>query len=169
MRGPKPPVVELSPEARQDLEALLRRRSLPQQLALRTRIVLAAADGQNNSQIARSLGLETDTVRLWRNRWLSFAPIPLSEFSLDERLSDVPRSGRPIQITAEQRCQIVALACEAPNDAGRPISQWTGREIADEVSSAAFFPRFQRAMPRACSKKGSQTASEPLLAASSQG
>src|ERR687894_431506 len=83
MRGPKPPVVELSPEARHELEALLRRRSLPQQLALRARIVLAAAAGQNNSQIARSLGLEVDTVRLWRNRWLSFAPIPLAEFALE--------------------------------------------------------------------------------------
>ena len=122
MRGPKPPAVELSPEVRQDLETLLRRRSLPQQLALRTRIILAAADGSNNSQIARLLNLDVDTVRLWRSRWLAFAPIPLSELSLDERLSDVPRSGRPIQITAEQRCQIVALACEAPKDAGRPIS-----------------------------------------------
>jgi putative transposase len=141
MRGPKPPVVELSPEARHELEALLRRRSLPQQLALRARIVLAAAAGQNNSQIARSLGLEVDTVRLWRNRWLAFAPIPLAEFALEERLSDVPRSGRPIQITAEQRCQIVALACEAPQEAGRPIAQWTGREIADEVVKRGILPK----------------------------
>ena len=154
MRGPKPPVVEVSPEVRHELEALLRRRSLPQQLALRARIVLAAADGQNNSQIARSLGLETDTVRLWRTRWLSFAPIPLSEFSLDERLSDVPRSGRPIQITAEQRCQIVALACEAPKDAGRPISQWTGREIADEVIKRGILPTISPRHASRLLKKG---------------
>ena len=154
MRGPKPPVVEVSPEVRHELEALLRRRSLPQQLALRARIVLAAADGQNNSQIARSLDLETDTVRLWRTRWLSFAPIPLSEFSLDERLSDVPRSGRPIQITAEQRCQIVALACEAPKDAGRPISQWTGREIADEVIKRDILPTISARHASRLLKKG---------------
>ena len=154
MRGPKPPVVELSPEVRHELEALLRRHSLPQQLALRARIVLAAADGQNNSQIARSLDLETDTVRLWRTRWLSFAPIPLSEFSLDERLSDVPRSGRPIQITAEQRCQIVALACEAPKEAGRPISQWTGREIADEVIKRGILPTISARHASRLLKKG---------------
>ncbi len=154
MRGPKPPVVELSPEVRHELEALLRRRSLPQQLALRARIVLAAADGHNNSQIARSLGLETDTVRLWRTRWLSFAPIPLSDFSLDERLSDVPRSGRPIQITAEQRCQIVALACEAPKDTGRPISQWTGREIADEVVKRGILPTISPRHASRLLKKG---------------
>ena len=35
--------------------------------------------------------------------------------------------------TAEQVCQIVALACEAPQKAGRPISQWSGREIAEEI------------------------------------
>ncbi len=154
MRGPKPPVVELSPEVRHELEALLRRRSLPQQLALRARIVLAAADDQNNSQIARSLGLEVDTVRLWRNRWLSFAFIPLSDLSLDERLSDVPRSGRPIQITAEQRCQIVALACEAPKDAGRPISQWTGREIADEVIKRGILPTISARHASRLLKKG---------------
>ncbi len=154
MRGPKPPAVELSAEVRQDLEALLRRRSLPQQLALRARIILAAADGENNSQIARSLHLETDTVRLWRNRWLSFAPIPLSELSLDERLSDVPRSGRPIQITAEQRCQIVALACAAPKDAGRPISQWTGREIADEVVKRGILPKISPRHASRLLKKG---------------
>ena len=154
MRGPKPPVVELSPELRQDLEALLRRRSLPQQLALRARIVLAAADGDNNSQIARSLGLEVDTVRLWRTRWLSFAPIPLSELSLDERLSDVPRSGRPIQISAEQRCQIIALACEGPKEVGRPISQWTGREIADEVVKRGILPKISRRHAARLLKKG---------------
>ncbi len=155
MRGPKPPVVELSPEVRHELEALLRRRSLPQPLALRARIVLAAADSHNNSQIARSLDLEVDTVRLWRNRWLSFAPIPLPDFSLDERLSDVPRSGRPIQITAEQRCQIVALACEAPKDAGRPISQWTGREIADEVIKRGILPTISGRHAARLLKKGS--------------
>ena len=154
MRGPKPPVVEVSPEVRHELEALLRRRSLPQQLALRARIILAAADGENNSQIARSLNLETDTVRLWRNRWLSFAFIPLSDLSLDERLSDVPRSGRPIQITAEQRCQIVALACEAPKDAGRPISQWTGREIADEVIKRGILPTISPRHASRLLKKG---------------
>ena len=154
MRGPKPPTVELSPEVRQDLERLLRRHSLPQQLALRARIILAAADGENNSQIARRLDLDVDTVRRWRSRWLSFAPIPLSELSLDERLSDVPRSGRPVQITAAQRCQIVALACEAPKDAGRPISHWTGREIADEVVKRGILPTISPRHASRLLKKG---------------
>ena len=154
MRGPKPPVVELFPEVRQELEGLLRRHSLPQQLALRARIILAAADGANNSQIARLLDLDVDTVRRWRSRWLAFAPIPLAEFSLHERLSDVPRSGRPIQISAEQRCEIVALACEAPTDAGRPIAQWTGREIAAEVIKRGIVPQISPRHVARLLKKG---------------
>ncbi len=154
MRGPKPPVVELTCELRQELEAMLRRHSLPQQRALRARIILAAADGANNSQIARLLALDVDTVRLWRTRWLAFAPIPLADLSLEERLSDVPRSGRPIQITAEQRCQIVALACAAPQDAGRPISQWTGREIAAEVVRRGILPKLSDRHAARLLKKG---------------
>ena len=154
MRGPKPPVVELAPEVRQDLEALLRRHLRPQQLAVRARIILAAADGANNLQIARRLDLDGDTVRRWRSRWLAFAPIPLADLSLEERLSDVPRSGRPIQISAEQRCQIVALACEAPKEAGRPISQWTGREIADEVVKRGILSKLSPRHASRLLKKG---------------
>jgi putative transposase len=53
--------------------------------------------------------------------------------AVEQRLTDAPRSGSPARITPEQRCRIVALACEAPSASGRPISQWTGREIAAEI------------------------------------
>ncbi len=133
MRGPKPPVVELSAEERQGLEALVRAHRTPQQLALRARIVLAAADGLNNTQIARQLGVEDDTVRLWRMRWLGLQAASLEDLSIPERLSDAPKPGAPARITAEQVCQVMALACEVPEQSGRPISQWTAREIADEI------------------------------------
>lgn len=133
MRGPKPPPVVLSEPERQELQALVRCRTAPQQLALRARLILAAADGSNNSQIARQLGLKTDTVRQWRQRWLGLQAASLDDLSVAERLADAPRPGRPAAIGAEQVCQIVALACEAPSQSGRPISQWTGREIADEI------------------------------------
>ena len=70
VRGPKLPIVELNDSERQGLETLVRRHSTPQQVAQRGRIILAAADGFNNSQIALQLGLDVDTVRCWRNRWL---------------------------------------------------------------------------------------------------
>ncbi len=133
MRGPKPVSMELSEEERQALEALVRRKSTGQQVALRARMILAAAEGLNNAQIGRQLGVEADTVRLWRGRWRAWQAVALAEVSAAERLADAPRPGAPARITAEQVCRMVALACEAPSASGRPISQWTGREIADEV------------------------------------
>ena len=61
MRGPQPPTIDLADAERQELEHLVRRHTTPQQLALRARIVLAAADGANNCQIARQL----DVSRIW--------------------------------------------------------------------------------------------------------
>jgi len=133
MRGPKPPAVNLSDKERQGLDQLLRRHSTPQQIALRGRIVLIAAQGKNNAQVARELGITVEAARRWRDRWLALQPISLDDLTIAERLEDLPRPGTPARITAEQRCQIEAMACEDPADSKRPISQWTSREIADEV------------------------------------
>ena len=131
MRGPKPAPLVLSEAEQTELERLIRRHGTPQHQALRGRMILAAAEGKNNSQIARELGVCVDTVRTWRMRWLGLQAVKLSDLSVGERLEEAPRSGRPAQITAEQHCQMIALACSVP--AERPISHWTGREIADEV------------------------------------
>lgn len=133
MRGPKPPPIALSDLERQELLLLVRAHRTPQQLALRAQLVLAAAEGANNAQLARQYSVTVDTARLWRARWLGLQAIPLPELSVEERLSDVPRPGRPTQISAEAVCRMEALACEAPALSGRPISQWSAREVADEI------------------------------------
>jgi putative transposase len=118
---------------RRELDALIRRHTTAQQVALRARIIVAAAEGHNNSQIARQLGVHVATVRLWRTRWLGLQAVSLEDLPVEERLTDVPRPGAPARITTEQVCQVVALACAAPEQSGRPITQWTAREIADEI------------------------------------
>jgi putative transposase len=130
-KGPKPAELTVSEQERKDLQELVRRHRTPQQLAKRGRMILAAAQGKRNAEIAREVGVSVDTVRSWRMRWISLQTVPLEELPVSERLSDVPRPGRPSQITAEQTCQLIALACQQAKE--RPISQWTGREIADEV------------------------------------
>ena len=133
MPGPKAQVVNLSDAERQGLEKLIKRHQVGQQIALRARIVLAAADGQSNQAIATRYKVTLDTARLWRTRWIRLQDIALADLSIEERLQDAPRPGAPAQITADQRCQIEALACEKPEKAGRPITHWTAREIADEL------------------------------------
>jgi putative transposase len=125
--------VVLSEKEQEALTRITKRHRSEQHQVLRARIVLAAAQEHSNAQIARDLDINVDTVRLWRDRWVELQGIDLDTLSVIERLQDAPRPGAPLQITLEQRCQMAAVACEAPAKAGRPISQWTGREIAEEM------------------------------------
>jgi putative transposase len=102
MRGLKPPTITLADVERQELERLVRRHTTPQQLALRARIVLAAAAGANNCQIARQWDISLDMVRRWRDRWLALQPASLDDLPIPDRLTDAPRPGKPVRITAEQ-------------------------------------------------------------------
>jgi transposase len=165
MPGPKPPAVNLTEEERRDLESLVRRHSTRQQIALRARIVLAAAKGKNNTEIAGEEGIDVQTARRWRARWLNLHPIPMSELSAEERLEDRPRPGAPARITADRVCQIIAMACEDPEESGRPISHWTGREIADEIKKRGIVDEISpRHAARLLKRRGSQTPSDTLLA-----
>jgi len=133
MPYPKATEVKLSEEERSGLEQLVRRHNIGQQIALRGRIILATGEGQSNSAIARVLKVSINTAQRWRNRFAKAQTISYDDLSLEDRLQDGPRPGAPSRITADQRCKIEALACEMPENSERPISQWTAREIADEV------------------------------------
>lgn len=154
MPGPKPSEIRLSEAERQDLEKLVHRHGTGQQKALRGRVVLLAAAGKNNSEIARELNQSVDMVRLWRRRWLALQPIALEDLSVEERLEDLPRPGTPPRLTADQVCQIEQLACEKPERSGRPISQWTGREIADELVKRGIVDRISPRHASRLLKKG---------------
>jgi putative transposase len=165
MPGPKAIEIKLDSAEQEALEKLVRRHKTDQQIAQRARIILAAAQGQSNSQIVRELKLSMNTVRLWRSRWVLLQPIPLTDLTVPERLADLPRPGAPLQITADQRCQIEKLACELPEQSGRPISQWTNREIADEIIKRDIVETISaRHAGRLLKRSGPQTASIPVLA-----
>jgi len=125
--------VILSEEEQTTLAQLARRHNVSQQIALRGRIILAAGKGQTNSVIARELKVSINTVQRWRNRFAKAQNISYTDLRLENRLLDGPRPGAPARITADQRCKIESMACETPENSERPISQWTAREIADEV------------------------------------
>ena len=121
--------IPLSPEHKYALERLVRAHSTPQQLARRARMILLAHDGLGATQTARQLGVWRKTVSTWRARWLASPP----EASLAERLCDAARSGAPVTFTPQQICSIVALACEAPEASGPPITHWSQNALAREA------------------------------------
>src|SRR5919201_5762583 len=133
MPGPKPPRVVLSETERAELERLVRAHTTGQLLARRARVILAAAAGLSNVEIARLVPMDEEAVGVCRRRWAALASIPLDEVSVAERLADAPRPGAQPRLSAEQVCRIVALACEQPAGSGRPISHWSQRELADEI------------------------------------
>lgn len=139
--GPKPLEVKLTDIERHGLEKLVNRHNTSQQKALRGRMILLADLGKSNREIARELEVCVDTVRLWRQRWNDLQPIALEDLSIEDRFEDLPRPGTPPRLTANQVCQIIELACEKPADFGLPISQWTGREIADEIKNRGITDR----------------------------
>jgi putative transposase len=144
----------LTEKEQEELVQITRRYRSEQQQVLRARIVLAAAQGHSNTQIAHELAINVDTARLWRDRWVERQGLDQETLSIAERLQDAPRPGAPARITVEQRCQIAALACEVPMKAGRPISQWTGREIADELKKQGIVPEISPRHASYLLKKG---------------
>jgi transposase len=112
--------VQLSAETRRTLHKFVQSSSTPQSLAQRSRIVLAAASGASNQQIAAALKLPAVTVGKWRQ---SFAIRGL------EGLRDAPRPGRPHKHDAEVRRQVQTRVCQQPEDQGR----WSVRTLAAEL------------------------------------
>src|SRR5205085_8500541 len=94
--------IVLSEKEQEGLLQITKRHRSEQQMVLRARMVLAAAQGHSNAQIARELSVNVDTVRLWRDRWVGLQGIDLETLSLTERLQDAPRPGVEPKFSAEQ-------------------------------------------------------------------
>ena len=157
--------IKLTEEEEKGLKKIVSRHKTGQQMVKRARIVLAAGEGKSHRQIMKEVEVSLNTVRLWRKRWLMFKAVPLQELSVQDRLEDDARPGKPARITADQRCQIEKLACEKPEETGRPITHWTHREIADEIIKQGIVETISpRHAGRLLKRSRYQAASHSLLA-----
>jgi putative transposase len=126
----QPLTIILSDTDQQALEKLVNRPSTPQQIAQRAQIVLKAAIGQNNAEIARTLNISVKMVRQWRRRWVETTDLSKTVM---ERLLDNLRPGAPLKFSLEQQVEAMAMACRDPMEYARPISHWSSHELADEL------------------------------------
>ena len=111
--------ITLTDEERVTLTKWARGRSTPARLVQRAKIVLAAAEGRENKEIAAELGCTRRTVGTWRNR---FAKGRLAEIE-----HDAPRSGR----TATQRARFEAEIIRKTTQELPPnATQWSTRTLA---------------------------------------
>ena len=149
-RGPRPALIQLTDRQRALLEEIAAGRRRPHDEVQRAAMILQSADGARTRHLAEVFGVSDPTIRLWRARWVQSTPqLVAAEEEADEEtldtllqqvLRDTPRRGRPATFTPEQLCHIVAVACEAPADSGRPVTHWTPRELAAEVISRGIVP-----------------------------
>jgi transposase len=126
--------IVLTADERTELEGWARRRTSAAGLAMRSRIVLAAADGGTNTELAQRLGLSITTVRRWRNR-----------FVVDrlDGLLDEPRPGRPRVVGDERIKDLITATLETtPPDA----THWSTRSMAEHLGlSQSMVSRVWRA------------------------
>ena len=125
------------------LRRLVNSRMTAQSIATRMLVVLLAFERLSNTEISKRVNLGRQQVGLWRRRWRdsldALLAIEISESAAElERaitsvFRDAPRSGSPGKFTAEQVIGIISIACELPSHSGRPVTTWTGRELADEA------------------------------------
>jgi transposase len=116
--------------------------TVAQRLVRRATILLLAFSGVALQDIAKQVGLGRCQIGIWRRRWQDAFPNliriecedpPALRKAIEDLLSDEPRPGCPGKFTAEQLTLLLALACEPPAKSGRPITHWTGQELADEA------------------------------------
>lgn len=119
----------LSRKERKTLEEIVRYQRGEVRLHRRARIILLAAKGESKSSIARKVG----TIRLHVNQWLN----RFRKYRLDG-LQDMSRSGRPVEITALERHQVIAAACSSPKEFGFQRTLWSYEKLANAVVSAGL-------------------------------
>lgn len=181
MPGPKPLCVTLREKQRALLAHLLRRQtSLPRRVR-RAQTICAAADGASNESIAARLGLDRHTVRPWRQRWGAGTDTLAAAEAAGEAeqalrlriaalLDEAPRPGPPGECSAAPLTPSISVACEAPENAGRPVRHGAPREWAAEVINRGIVQRLSpRTVGRFLTSSRAQATSRDVRAQASPG
>jgi len=122
------PSLVITDEERAELQRRVRAHTTPQRAAKPARVVLLAADGVPNRQIAPIVGMNQHTVAHWRRRF---------ECERLAGLEDRQRPGRPPVYGHDQRLRIVATVTEEPPD---PASHWSHSQLPKRFRISASRP-----------------------------
>jgi transposase len=116
----------MSPEVQAEITHLAHSAKAAHRLVVRAGIVLHAAEGKADAEVAALMNVTARTVGEWRRR-----------FAADPRvdaLKDAPRSGRPPRVALAARLEVVKLACERPDGDKTPFRDvWTQQALADAL------------------------------------
>ena len=139
MSRSSPFVITLPETDRAELQRRARCYTAPHAEVVRAKIVLLAADGLENTQIAARLDVHVGVVSRWRKR---FAEEGMSG------LADRQRSGRPRVFAAAVVAEVKAMACEPPEDREVPQSRWSAADLAAQAEAEGLVEAVSRSTVR---------------------
>ncbi|MBA3987419.1 MAG: helix-turn-helix domain-containing protein [Flavobacteriales bacterium] len=153
---PIAPPIHIPKEVYPILEGLIKSGKSEKRLVERASYIVRMGEKVPNTQIAKEFKVQNNTVKKWRARWLEgeecLQSIVAKEQSEKQRtkelahqvrkiLTDKQRPGVAMKYTAEQYCRILQVALEPPSESGRPINDWSSRELAQEVNKRGICKR----------------------------
>lgn len=130
------PKLKLTDEEIENLTSLSASRTKPLREIERAKILLLTHQGISDSQIAEKLNTNRQKVIRCIMKALAYG--------IDEAINDLPRIGKPQEITGEARAWIISIACMKPKDFGYPHELWTHKLLAEHIkknSIAMGFPQ----------------------------
>ena len=167
--------VNIAEEIRPVLSKYAQSRTFPARQVQRAKIILLAADGHNNMQISKQVGLGQDSVSRWRTRFIKTLPVLQEVAEKDSSqledmvagfLDDNPRPGQPSHYTDEQIIKILKVACRNPEELGYEVSHWSENLLAAAVVKEGIVESISAKTIGRFLKYGRNTpTSRPLLAA----
>lgn len=131
--------LQLTDKELENLKSLSSSRTAPLRDVERAKILLYSHQGINDSQIAEKMGTNRQKIIRCINKALAYG--------IDEAIDDLPRTGKPPEITGEARAWIISIACKKPKDVGYPHELWTHQLLAKHIQKnceAKGFPEASR-------------------------
>lgn len=119
----------LSAEERNQLETIMRTRTLQAQVVSRARILLLKADGDSVDTIAEKVDLNRNSVLLCLKKY--------NAGGIENAIYDAPRRGRNAEITDEEKAWIINVACQKPVELGYSAETWTYARLTNHINATA--------------------------------
>ena len=118
--------IKITKKEKTELQKIVKRQKSEARMVLRANIILMLSEGRTEQEASKDLRINIKTVRKWATRFCA---------DRMEGLNDKPRPGAPLEFTANQRCEIISIACDSPKNYGHETrNAWTYDILAETVN-----------------------------------
>lgn len=121
--------IELNAEEKEELERIIRARTVTVQVHTRARILLYKDKGKSTDEIATEVGINRKGVLLCLKKY--------KEGGIENALHDAPGRGRNAEITDEEKAWIIDIACQSPMSCGYAAETWTYAKLTEHINKSA--------------------------------